>query len=1062
MAEMQYRWGLDIGTNSIGWAVIALIDGRPAGLVVTGSRIFSDGRNPKDGSSLAVERRGPRQMRRRRDRYLRRRDRFMQALIDAGLMPGDAAARKALVTENPYVLRQRGLDQALTLPEFGRALFHLNQRRGFQSNRKTDRASAKESGKVKSAIAAFRASMGSARTVGEALARRLEDGSPVRARMVGQGKDEHYELYIAREWIAQEFDALWASQQRFHAEVLTDAVRDRLRAILLFQRKLLPVPVGKCFLEPNQPRVAAALPSAQRFRLMQELNHLRVMTLADKQERPLSFQERNDLLAQLAARPKCGFDMLRKIVFGANKEAYRFTIESERRKELKGCDTAAKLAKASALGARWQALSLDEQDRLVCLLLDGENDAVLAAALREHYGLTDAQIDTLLGLSFEDGHMRLGRPALRRVLDALERGRDEQGLPLSYDKAVVAAGYPAHTADLENGERDALPYYGEVLWRYTQDAPTAKNDAERKFGKIANPTVHIGLNQLRKLVNALIQRYGKPAQIVVELARNLKAGLEEKERIKKQQTADLERNERIRQKLQDAGVPDNRENRLRMRLFEELGQGNGLGTSCIYSGRQISLQRLFSNDVQVDHILPFSKTLDDSFANKVLAQHDANRYKGNRGPFEAFGANRDGYVWDEIRTRAAVLPRNKRNRFAETAMQDWLHNEADFLARQLTDTAYLSRVARQYLTAICPKDDVYASPGRLTAMLRAKWGLNRVLDGVAEAQGRLAVKNRDDHRHHAIDAVVIGATDRAMLQQVATLAARAREQDAERLIGDMPTPWPNFLADVRAAVARCVVSHKPDHGPEGGLHKDTAYGIVEGPREDGLYRVQHRVSLFDITPENLSKVDCDAPLRAELDLIFKQDDVKARVAALTVLAERYGQRKVRLVEWMSVLPIRPRGDDGKTLPDSAPYKAYSGGSNYCYELFINERGRWDGELISTFRANQAAYRRFRNDPARFRRYTAGGRPLLMRLCINDYIAVGTAAERTIFRVVKMSENKITLAEHFEGGTLKQRDADKDDPFKYLTKSPGALRDLGARRIFVDLIGRVLDPGIKGD
>lgn len=92
----------------------------------------------------------------------------------------------------------------------------------------------------------------------------------------------------------------------------------------------------------------------------------------------------------------------------------------------------------------------------------------------------------------------------------------------------------------------------------------------------------------------------------------------------------------------------------------------------------------------------------------------------------------------------------------------------------------------------------------------------------------------------------------------------------------MPTPWPNFLEDVRAAVARCVVSHKPDHGPEGGLHNDTAYGIVAGPFEDGRYRVRHRVSLFDLKPGDLSNVRCDAPLQAELEPTFEQDDARAR------------------------------------------------------------------------------------------------------------------------------------------------------------------------------------------
>jgi len=293
---VRYRLGLDFGTNSLGWAIVQLDDQippKPIKLIRLGSRIYSDGRNPKDGSSLAAERRGPRQMRRRRDRYLRRREHFMRALIELGLMPPIEEARKALVPTNPYLLRRDGLDRALDPFELGRALFHLNQRRGFKSNRKTDRSSGKESGKIKMAIASFREAMGNARTVGEALARRMEDGKSVRARLIGKGKDEHYELYVDRSWIEDEFDALWASQQRFHPNLLDGAAHERLKGILLHQRPLRPVMAGKCFLEPSERRAPAALPSAQLFRLYQEVNHLCVETLVDRSERSLKRVERD-------------------------------------------------------------------------------------------------------------------------------------------------------------------------------------------------------------------------------------------------------------------------------------------------------------------------------------------------------------------------------------------------------------------------------------------------------------------------------------------------------------------------------------------------------------------------------------------------------------------------------------------------------------------------------------------------------------------------------------------------------------------------------------------------
>lgn len=154
-----YRLALDLGSTSLGWAMFRLgQDGSPTALIRSGVRIFSDGRNPKDGSSLAVTRRAARAMRRRRDRLLKRKSRMLGQLVRHGFFPADEAARKALERLNPYQLRAKGLREALTPGEFARALFHINQRRGFQSNRKTDRKD-NDSGALKQAIHQLRERM---------------------------------------------------------------------------------------------------------------------------------------------------------------------------------------------------------------------------------------------------------------------------------------------------------------------------------------------------------------------------------------------------------------------------------------------------------------------------------------------------------------------------------------------------------------------------------------------------------------------------------------------------------------------------------------------------------------------------------------------------------------------------------------------------------------------------------------------------------------------------------------------------------------------------------------
>src|SRR5690606_31757534 len=183
------------------------------------------------------------------------------------------------------------------------------------------------------------------------------------------------------------------------------------------------------------------------------------------------------------------------------------------------------------------------------------------------------------------------------------------------------------------------------------------------------------------------------------------------------------------------------------------------------------------------------------------AVRKADREKKDRSPFEAFGHVSGGtYDYDAILLRAAALPSNKRWRFQPDAM-DKFKGEFAFLERQLNETKYLSRIARTYLANLYDekgegRQRVRAIPGRLTAMLRGRWGLNTLLRGHNVDGGdsdEPARKNRDDHRHHAIDAFVIAMTDQRLLQEVAKLNSDA---DRTRLIENVPPPWPGFTPDV--------------------------------------------------------------------------------------------------------------------------------------------------------------------------------------------------------------------------------------------------------------------------
>lgn len=1002
-----------------------------------GVRVYPDGRNPKDKTSLAVARRLARQQRRRRDRYIKRRARLMEKLIQHGLMPPTQVDQKSLEVLDPYALRAKGLVEALPLHHFGRALFHLNQRRGFKSNRKIDKADEKETSKIKSAISGLRTSMqeNNIRTVGQYLFSRRQAGHPVRARLQGEGVGAKYDLYLDRSMIAEEFDALWSEQERFHPELLSKDSRDELREIILHQRPLRPVDPGRCTFEPDDKRAPEALPLAQQFRIYQELANMRLSD-GPLQQRALTREERDRLAEALQTRPKLTFDQMRRML--RLSADVRFNLESEKRKDLKGNPTNMAMSRDSGLGDVWLTLSLETQTSIVEELLAIQEDSILIQRLQDQWLLSAAQAQRVALVKLPDGYGRIGRLALAKIVPHL---RDDV---IMYDEAARRAGY--NHASFYTGEIfERLPYYGEVLQRHVAFGSNNPADiVEKRYGKIANPTVHIGMNQLRKLVNAIIERYGLPTQVIIEVTRELKQSRAQRESIEKEQARNQARNDGYRKQLADLSLPDKSENRLRLRLWEEANTNDPLNRRCPYSGEVISIQRLFSPEVEIEHILPFARTFDDSIANKVVCLRSANRGKGNNTPYEAFSSSSE--LWEGIVERAALLPANKSWRFAQDAMERY-SKDSDFLARHLNDTAYLSRIAREYLTAVCNPNHVWAIPGRLTSLIRARWGLNSLLSDSGQ-------KERKDHRHHAVDALVVALTDRAMLQRISSAAARAKNEHMQRLLEDMPEPWNNFRDTAAAALDRITVSYKPDHGVQGSLHNDTAYGIIEGPNKEGAYEVVHRKPLVVLKNAEELQAVRDKTLRAQLLDATKELEGKAFKVVLADFSTRTGVRRVRLTESLNVIPI---GN-----PES-PYKAYKGDGNYCYEIFANDEGVWDGNLITRFEANQRPYHDFQMNRAHYLKNSFCGRRLQMRLCKNDFIAIeGDDGHRRVMVVVKFSVGRIVFAEHIETGNLKSRDSDKDDPFKYLTKSPNALHGLRSRRVLVDILGHVLDPGFHDD
>jgi CRISPR-associated endonuclease Csn1 len=1012
-ASFPYRLALDLGPTSIGWAVLRLNhsadneDVQPVALVKTGVRIFSDGRHPKDGSSLAVERRLARQMRRRRDRLLSRKKRLISALIKNGFFPADEGERRKLVLLDPYQLRAKGVNDKLTPQEFGRAIFHLNQRRGFKSNRKTDREDS-EHGILKTSIMEVRKKLeeGNAKTVGEWLAQRHVRRETVRARLRGKTvRDKQYDLYVDRAMIEEEFNFLWEKQSSYHPTLYTEELRRQLHGIIFFQRPLKPVDPGRCTLLPDHPRAPLAAPIAQRFRIYQEINNLRIeegIALAY----PLSKQQRDLLFTKLDTEKDLLFKSIPKLLKLSGDT--RFNLEDKKRDRLKGNETSKLLCSSKYFGKNWHTYTEEQQEEIVEQLINEDNPALLANWLQQYTGCGEVKAHAISDARLPSGYSNLSRKALEAIVPHLKAD------VITFDKAVQRAALGSHSA-LSHMEKTGeilqhLPYYGQYLQRHVGfGSQKVEDPPEKRFGRIANPTVHIALNQIRIVVNALIKRYGHPQQIVVEVARDLKMSRERRQELEREQAQRQKQNEKWREEIREirGDVEPTQIDMQKMRLWYELNS-DAASRCCPYTGTHISLSMLFSDQIEIEHILPFSRTLDDSLNNKTVCLRQANRDKSNMTPYEAFSNSPPGYSYDQILLRAAQMKRDKAKRFAPDGYQLWLRENKDFLARALNDTSYISRIAKEYMTLICPPNQVWVTPGRLTALLRSKYGFNRLLSGTTH-------KNRNDHRHHALDAVVVGISDRGLLQRIATASGRAYELGLGRLIDQMPLPWPRLYEQVAHSISHLRVSHRPDHGYEGQMMEAFAWGF----RPDGTTARKER--------------DQDGTCRLKLK---NQHLIKIADGSAT---HRHGITK-----------------DGKPQP----YKGYVGGSNFCIEIVQNENGKWGGEVISTYDAYQFMKPYQGNAKAEgFRLLNSNHSirdrsPLVMRLHRNDTVLMCIDGTEDVWRVVKISrKGEIIFAKHNEAN-VDARKRDKTDPYEWTSRTAGGMQRHSPQKVTVSPCGQM--------
>ena len=820
MAYMPLVFGLDIGTTSVGFAVIDHNSELGTGTIHRlGVRIFPEARDP-EGAPLNQKRRQARLRRRQLRRRRNRRCLLADQLKAAGLLPPrNSSEWDRTMKRDPYDLRSRAFEgENLTPYEIGRAIYHIAQRRHFRG-RDIDEVSdtpehSADDTDEKKATSAREQTVQALKRDGQTL------GAWLAAREPHQRKrGEH----ATRDIVEDEFDKVWAP-------LVPKSFRSSVRDAIFVQR---PVfwrlnTLGKCRFVPDAPLCPKGSWLSQQRRMLEKLNNL---ALAGGNQRPLDPEERQAILSRLQTQASMTWPGVREALAplyrargeSGEQRALKFNLQEGGEKILLGNPVEAKFADVFGSDWRdhprkqeireslpyriWQADYEQVGEQRVVILPKAERAARRAEIVHDfvaEFELSDAQATKVETLKLPSGWEPYSVEALQAMLPHLEDG--------------VRFGELVNGPDWEEWRTETFPCREQPTGEVFDRLPSPANREEREHvANLRNPTVARTRNELRKVVNNLIDLYGKPDLIRVEVARDVGNSKRQRE----EKAFGIRRQERrrkaAREALQQNGIAEPaRADVEKWMLWEECGH------RCPYTGDSISFDALFRTGAfDVEHIWPRSRSLDNSFRNKTLCRRDVNLQKGNQTPYEFFRSNEE--EWDALANRLAGMKAakggtgmspGKIRRFLAPSIPD------DFAARQLNDTGYAAREAVTYLKKLWPDQGpeapvrVFAVSGRVTGHLRRLWRLNKILADDGE-------KTRADHRHHAIDALTVACCHPGMTQK---LSRHWQEEDDPRAQPPkLSPPWETIRSDAERAVEAIVVSHRVRRKVSGQLHKETIY-----------------------------------------------------------------------------------------------------------------------------------------------------------------------------------------------------------------------------------------------
>jgi CRISPR-associated endonuclease Csn1 len=681
-----------------------------------------------------------------------------------------------------------------------------------------------------------------------------------------------------------EFDQIWDVQKKYYPE-LTDELKKEVRDVTIFyQRKLKSQKhlISICEFEKNHRVVPKSSPIFQEFRMWQNIRNLEVKNNSFELDEDaingiyeiLSFNstlKNTELLKLIGANPKT--DELNFDKIEGNRTKYEFIrilknyweeyfdgpkisdpVDSKSVQRIL-CDLELPLDLLD-FDPSIAADQFDKQKfyQLWHLFYTAEDDKIIISKLKEKFNINSDLAKALLGVRLETNYGSISSKAIRKILPHIQEGA-------KYDVACVCAKYKSHSKN--------------SLTREEIDARVLKDNIPLlKKNSLRNPVVEKILNQTINVVNAIMEseKFGKPDEIRIELARELKANNEQRSNMTKSIVTVTKEHEEIRKKLNQEFklLRVTKNDIIRYKLWME--------TNCIslYTGKPIPASDLFSNQYDIDHIIPQSRLFDDSFSNKTLCERALNIEKSNQTAFSFLKGKLNAEEFAQYLARIAEL--GKAGKIKRTKLDKLsLANEnipEDFINRQLNETQYIAVKAKELLSEICR--NVYSTNGAITDRLRNDWGLTDIMKELNFEKYQLAgltyeekgkngerlLKIRDwtkrnDHRHHAMDAITIALTKQAYIQYLNSLSAKTENvavlkslenAHLEKVDGKwkFKLPKPNLRQEFKAVLENILVSQKAKNKvvtkninkikrkggdlsvtqltPRGQLHKETVYG----------------------------------------------------------------------------------------------------------------------------------------------------------------------------------------------------------------------------------------------